>query len=136
MRYATGTAARQRLPTLVRSGVQDLRELAVDYAELAVADTRNAAVRLAWLLSAGVGAAVLAVTAWLALVAGALVWLLGTGMSWIAALCVAALVNIVAAVGLGLWIRGLLSAEPPPFAATLRQLRGERSSDGESLESR
>jgi hypothetical protein len=136
MRAATGNAVRLGLPTLLRSGLGDLRELAVDYAELAVADTRSAAVRLAWLLSAGVAAAVLAVTAWLALVAGALVWLLGTGMSWIAALGIAALVNIVGAIAIGVWIRGLVYNEPPPFAATLRQLRGEGRSDGEPLESR
>jgi uncharacterized membrane protein HdeD (DUF308 family) len=78
--------------------------------------------------------AVLAVTAWLALVAGALVWLLGTGVTWPAALGVAALVNGVGAVVLAFWMRGLVVSDPP-FTATLRQLRGgEAHTNGAHVE--
>ena len=122
--------------SLGRSALQQIRELAVDYFSLAVVHARSAAIRLAWLLSAGLIVAVLAVTAWLALVTGALVWLLGTGMTWPAALGVAALVNVVGAVVLAFWMRGLLVSDPP-FSATLRQLRAENApTHGESVEAR
>lgn len=99
------------------------RALAADYALLAVLDARRAAVALAWLLSAGLAVAVLVVTAWLALVAGAIVWALGAGASWPAALAVAALLNLVAAAAVALWMRGFFAELP--FAATLRQLKGD-----------
>jgi hypothetical protein len=104
------------------------RALAADYALLAVLDARRAAIALAWLLSVGLAVAVLAVTAWLALVTGAIVWLLGSGASWPAALGAAALLNVLAAVVLGLWVRGVL--DELPFAATLRQLKGEPPASG------
>lgn len=108
-----------------------IRALTSDYALLAVLDARRAALALAWLLSAGLAVAVLAVTAWLALVTGAVVWLLGSGASWTAALGVAALSNILGAVALGLWMRGFF--RELPFAATLRQLKGEAPTpEGES----
>jgi hypothetical protein len=121
---ATGPARASSIPGLARSALRDCRELAVDYAALAVVDARSAAVRLAWLLSAGLVVAVLTVTAWLALVAGALVWLLGAGVTWPAALGIGALVNVIGATIIALWMRGLLVSDPP-FSATLRQLRGE-----------
>lgn len=105
--------------TLLRS----VRELAVDYAMLAVLDARRAAIRLAWMLAAGLAASVLAVTAWLALVVAAAVALTDEGTSWGAVLALAAGANVAVAVGLGLWIRRRV--HELPFAATLRQLRGD-----------
>jgi hypothetical protein len=101
----------------------ETRQLASDYALLAVLDARRAAVRLAWLLSAGLIAAVLVVTAWLGGVAAAIVYMLGEGMSWIAAIGIAALINLVAAAALVWWMRRLLTELP--FTALVRQLRGE-----------
>jgi hypothetical protein len=54
--------------------------------------------------------------------------LLGSGASWPAALGAAALLNVLAAVVLGLWVRGVL--DELPFAATLRQLKGEPPASG------
>lgn len=99
------------------------RTLSSDYLQLAVLDARSAAIRFAWMLCSGVVVAILLVTAWLALVAGGIVWMLGSGASWVLALVIAAGINLVGAVVLALWMRGLFSE--PPFAATLRQLRGE-----------
>ena len=131
-----GRARGGSIVTLGRSALQQIRALAVDYFSLAVVDARSAAIRLAWLLSAGLIVAVLMVTAWLALVAGALVWLLGSGVTWPAALGAAALANVVAAVILAFWMRGLVMSDPP-FAATLRQLRLEDApTNGEALEAR
>ncbi len=101
------------------------RALSSDYLLLAVLDARAAAVKFAWMLGSGVAAGILLVTAWLALVAGGIVWMLGEGASWPLALGVAAIVNLVAAAALAFWMRGLF--DEPPFAATLRQLRGEEA---------
>lgn len=108
------------------------RALSSDYMLLAVLDARSAAIKFAWMLASGVVAAILIVTAWLALVAGGIVWLLGTGASWIMALSVAALLNLIGAGAIALWMRGLFGE--PPFAATLRQLRGDEAGapEGES----
>ena len=63
------------------------------------------------------------VTAWLALVAAGIVWMLGTGASWVTALFIAALLNIAVAGALAFMMRGMFA--DAPFAATLRQLRGD-----------
>ena len=118
-----GAPGARSLSALAAMLLQHTRTLAADYALLAVLDARHAAITLAWLLSAGLVVAVLVVTAWLALVTGGIVWLLGSGASWPAALGAAALVNVVAAVALALWMRGFFRALP--FAATLRQLKGD-----------
>jgi hypothetical protein len=85
--------------------------------------TRFANERVWGTLSAGLVVAVLVATAWIALVAGGLVWLLGTGLAWPVALGLAALANVAGAAGIGLWMRGVFTELP--FAATLRQLKGE-----------
>jgi hypothetical protein len=103
--------------------VRNARALAADYALLAVLDARSAAIRFAWLVSGGLAAAILVVTAWMALVAALLVWLLGSGASWYVALGVAALINVAGAVAIALWLRRQLTELP--FAATLRQLKGD-----------
>jgi hypothetical protein len=118
----------QRLGDLSESLLRSLRELAVDYAVLAVLDARRAAIRLGWLLAAGLVAAVLIVTAWLALIVAVVVALTDDGTSWGAVLALAAAANVAVAVGLGLWIKARVGELP--FAATLRQLRGEPADPG------
>lgn len=68
-------------------------------------------------------AAVLVVTAWLALVAGGIVLLLGQGTPWPLALAIAAVLNLVGAGALAWWMRNLVSEMP--FNALVRSLRGE-----------
>jgi hypothetical protein len=103
--------------------VRNLRDLALDYAVLAVLDARRAAIRLGGLLAVGLVAAVLVSTAWLALVVAAAVALTVAGAPLAAVLALAGLVNVGVAAGLALWIKR--RARELPFAATLRQLRGE-----------
>ena len=79
----------------------EARSLVADYAELAVLDARRAAIRLAWLLGAMLVAAVLIVTTWMALVAAGVMIMLGQGASWVSALAVAAVINLVGAAALG-----------------------------------
>jgi hypothetical protein len=100
----------------------EARSLVTDYAELAVLDARRAAIRLAWLLGAVLVAAVLIVTTWMAMVAAGVVFMLGHGASWVTALIVAAVLNVVGAGLLGWWMLALI--KELPFTALLRQLRG------------
>jgi hypothetical protein len=118
-----GTEQEPSLTALSARLLRDARTLAADYALLAVLDARRATVSLSWLLSIALMVAVLAVTAWLALLTGAMAWLLGTGMSWPMALGAAALLNVVAGVLLSVRLRRLYM--DLPFAATLRLLKGE-----------
>lgn len=97
--------------------------MVADYAELAVLDARRAAIRLAWLLGSVLIAAVLIVTTWMALVAAGVVIMLGQGASWVTALAVAAVLNLVGAGVLGWWMLTLI--KEMPFTALLRQLRGD-----------
>ena len=98
------------------------RQLIADYAELTVLDARRAAIRLAWILGCVLVAAVLVVTAWVVLVASAIVLAWGHGASWPLALAIAALLNLIAAGALGWFMLKL--AKELPFTALLRQLRG------------
>ena len=86
-------------------------------------DARRAAIRLAWLLGTVLVTAVLVVTAWMGLVAVGIVIALGQGASWVAALAIAAMLNVATAVALGFWMRGLV--KELPFNALVRALRGE-----------
>lgn len=118
--------ARTRPPglgDLIGRLLSESKALVGDYAELAVLDARRAAVRLAWMLACVLIAAVLIVTAWMGGVAALIVWMLGEGVSWALAIGVAALINVVGAGALLWWMRELLVELP--FAALLRQLRGE-----------
>jgi uncharacterized membrane protein YqjE len=119
--------AQQRRPPglgeLVGRLLGESRSLVADYAELAVLDARRAAIRLAWLLGSVLVAAVLIVTTWMALVAAVVVVMLGQGASWVTALIVAAVVNLVGAGALGWWMLALI--KELPFTALLRQLRGD-----------
>jgi len=102
----------------------EARQLVADYTLLAVLDARRGAIQLVWLLSSGLVAAVLLVTAWLALVVAVMVWLFEEALSWPAALAIGAILNIAGAGALLWWMRHLLV--DLPFSALLRQLKGEK----------
>ena len=103
--------------------IEDLRQLASDFAQLAVLDARRAGVHLAMLLSAGLLIAILVITAWMGFVAAGIVWMFGQGVSWTAAIAITAVINMTAAAALAWWARYLVSEMP--FTALLRQLRGD-----------
>jgi uncharacterized membrane protein YqjE len=111
------------LGELVGHLVSETRALVADYAELAVLDARRAALHLACLLGAVLVASVLIVTAWMGGVAALIVLMLGEGISWAAAIGIAAVLNLVGAGALAWWMRRLVTELP--FTALLRQLRGE-----------
>jgi uncharacterized membrane protein YqjE len=101
----------------------ETRQLVADYTLLAVLDARRAAIQLAWILSSGLVASVLLVTAWLALVTALMVWLFEERLSWPLALAIGALLNIAGAGALLWWMRSLVIEKP--FSALLRQLKGD-----------
>jgi hypothetical protein len=119
--------AAQRKPPglldLVGRTLSEAKALLSDYAQLAVLDARRAAIRLAWLLGSGLVVAVLVVTAWMAGIAAGIVWMWGEGVSWPAAIGIAAFINVIGAGILVGWMRHLVVELP--FTALLRQLRGE-----------
>lgn len=128
------TPTMQPAPNLLRRAamlVDDVRALACDHLELAALEARRAGNALVRMLCAAVAISILFTTAWLALVAGAIVWATAAGMSWIAALIIAASLNIVVGAGLAWWIRS--SVEEPLFAASLRQLRRDTEPATEDL---
>lgn len=105
--------------SVLRSGQQLLHS----YAVLAVLDMRRATVQLAWLIASGVLIAVLMVTAWLGLMTALVAWLAGQEISWPLILLIAAGLNILLAGVLGWRMKDLMTEMP--FAATLRQLKGD-----------
>jgi uncharacterized membrane protein YqjE len=110
-------------PTLAaraRALARDFREVARDHLELAALEAQRAGLHLTRILSAAVVISILLVSAWLALVAGGIVWATNAGVSWPAALVAAAALNMAIALVLALWIRREVGE--PIFAATLRQL--------------
>ena len=123
MEREQGARRQVGLGELVGHLVSETRALVADYAELAVLDARRAALHLAFLLGAVLIASVLIVTAWMGGVAALIVLMLGGGMSWPAAIGIAAVLNLVGAGALAWWMRRVVA--DLPFTALLRQLRGE-----------
>jgi len=117
MEYPEAASLAFRAKALLR-GVRDLLS---DHLDLAALEARRAGTGLVKMVCAGVVISILWVTAWLALVAAAIVWAASAGVPWAGALAIAALVNVVAGVALAFWIRQ--QAREPLFAATRRQLR-------------
>jgi uncharacterized membrane protein YqjE len=105
--------------------------LAHDHALLALFEVQRASLGLVKIIGAAVVISVLAVSAWMGLVAAGVMWAIGAGASWGMAIAVAAVLNLVAAAALAVWIK----KQVPEllFAATLRQLRGEPpAADGDT----
>ncbi len=99
----------------------NLKGLVQDHALLALLEVQRAGISLVKIIIAGIIISILVVSAWMALVAAAVVWAIGAGASFGLAILIAALANIAVAVGLAFWAR----SQVPDllFAATLRQLR-------------
>jgi uncharacterized membrane protein YqjE len=100
---------------------RDAWSLVQDHLLLATLEAQRAGKSLTRMIIAGIFAAVLLVTSWLALVAAAIFWWVDSGASWAQALVAMAVLNIAVGVAAMLWIR-LLAADLL-FSATLRTLR-------------
>jgi uncharacterized membrane protein YdbT with pleckstrin-like domain len=101
----------------------DVRLMGRDHALLAVLEVQRAGLSLVKIFAAGLVAALLVVTAWLALVGSAVAWAAGEGTPWWVGLVVASVGNLVFAGVLAFWIRSKLP--DLMFAATVRQLKRE-----------
>ena len=116
--YATGSPSASSKLALAW---YNLKGLVQDHALLAVLELQRAGISFVKMVAAGIIISILVVSAWMGFVAAAVVWAVGAGANWGVALVVAAIVNIVVAVGLGFWAK----RQVPDllFAATLRQLK-------------
>ena len=114
--YASGSTASKL--SLAWTNVKGLVQ---DHALLAVLELQRAGISFVKMVAAGIIISILVVSAWMGLVAAAVVWAVGEGASWGTAIVVAAIVNIAIAVGLAFWAK----KQVPDllFAATLRQLK-------------
>ena len=103
-----------------------LKGLVQDHALLAVLEVQRAGISLVKMVAAGIIISILVVSAWMGLVAAAVMWAIGEGANWALAILIAALVNIAVAVGLAFWAKKQIP--DLLFAATLRQLRKDAPS--------
>jgi len=101
--------------------LRDIRNLASDHLELIALEAQRASLGLVKILCAAIIVSILVVTAWIAVIAGAIVWATSAGISWPWALLVAALANLVVGAVIVFWIRG--QVPELMFSATLRQFR-------------
>lgn len=106
-----------RAKTLVR----DVRDLVSDHLELAALEARRAGQGFARMVVAAVVISILWVSAWLALLAGAIVWATSAGVPWAGALAIAAIINVAVGAALAVWMRKQVGELL--FSATLRQIR-------------
>jgi uncharacterized membrane protein YqjE len=99
----------------------NLKGLVANHALLAVLELQRAGISLVKMVAAGIIISILIVSAWMGLVAAAVVWAVGAGANWGVALLIAAIANIAVAVGIAFWAKSQIP--DLLFAATLRQLR-------------
>lgn len=114
------------LGAALRSLVQEAGSLAYEHLLLAALEAQRAGRNLIRMVIAGIFTAVLAITAWLALVAAIASWWVDHGASWPQAFIAMAVLNLVIAGAVVFWIRQLAAAMM--FSATLRALK--KSSPG------
>jgi uncharacterized membrane protein YqjE len=98
-----------------------LKGLVQDHALLAVLEVQRAGISLVKMIAAAIVVSILAVSAWMGIVAAAVVWAIGAGANWGLAILIAALVNVAVAVGVALWAKRQIP--DLLFSATVRQLR-------------
>jgi uncharacterized membrane protein YqjE len=127
----TTVGAKPSLTSRAVALLRDVGELASDHLELATLEAQRAAIVLTKILCGAVVISILIVSAWLALMAGGIVWATAEGISWSGALAVAAGLNLLVAAAIAYWIRR--STGELLFSATLRQLRLTTQSNREEL---
>lgn len=113
------------LSAALRSVYQESRILLHDHLRLAMLEARHAVRNLTIMVALGVVAALLGVTAWLALVAAVIALAVELGASWPVALLAASVISAAVALGAALWIRYLSTRLM--FALTLDWLRPSAS---------
>jgi len=101
----------------------ELRGLLHDQFQLIALEARQACSRFAFMLALAIMVVALVATAWLGLVATAVVWMIGLGVSPVGALLAAVGANLAGAIACTLLLRR--HARVVPFAATLRSIKDQ-----------
>ena len=101
--------------------LREVWALGHDHLLLLALEAQRAARNFTRIILAGVVAAVLLVTAWLALIASAMFWIVAADAPWAQAFLAVGLLHAAISVALIAWIRRL--GADAMFSATLRQLR-------------
>lgn len=105
------------------AAINDLKRLGLDHLELATAEAQRAARAFIAIVCAAIVVAVLAFTAWNALVAALVLLAVDNDISWTVALIGAAVVHVAAAGAVVFWIKSRVPEVV--FSATIRQLRAD-----------
>jgi uncharacterized membrane protein YqjE len=125
MNSTSASSANRAAPSSASSKLSlawtNVKALVQDHALLAVLELQRAGISLVKMVAAAIIISILIVSAWMGLVTAAVVWAVGAGANWGLAILIAAIVNIVIAVGLAFWAKSQIP--DLLFAATLRQLR-------------
>jgi len=116
-------SARQGTVHHVLAAIHDLKRLGLDHLELATAEAQRAARAFVGIVCAAIVVAVLAFTAWNAIVAAIVLAVVAYDVSWTVALIVAAVLHLAAAGAVVFWMRSRVPEMV--FAATVRQLRAD-----------
>ena len=103
--------------------LNDLKRLGLDHLELATAEAQRAARAFVAIVCAAIVVAVLAFTAWNAIVAAIVLVMVDRDISWTVSLIVAAVLHLAAAGAVVFWMR--TRVPEMVFAATVRQLRAD-----------
>ena len=117
------TAPRPGTVHHVLAAITDLKRLGLDHLELATAEAQRAARAFVAIVCAAIVVAVLAFTAWNAIVAAIVLAVVERDISWTVALIGAAVLHLAAAGGVVFWMRSRVPEMV--FAATVRQLRAD-----------
>jgi len=106
------------------AAIASARGLLSSVLDLFTLEARRAGLTLVLMLACGAIGAILVVAAWLGMMAALTLWAVGAGITWQAAVAVAALVNLAVAAAL-FWLCARVSRDLL-FPATRRQLRPNR----------
>jgi len=107
----------------VLASITDLKRLGLDHLELATAEAQRAARAFVAIVCSAIVVAVLAFTAWNAIVAAIVLAVVERDVSWTVALIGAAVLHLAAAGGVVFWMRSRVPEMV--FSATVRQLRAD-----------
>jgi uncharacterized membrane protein YqjE len=107
----------------ILGAINDLKRLGLDHLELATAEAQRAARAFVAIVCAAIVVAVLAFTAWNAIVAALVLLAVDNGIGWTVALVGAAALHVAAAAGVGFWMKSRVPEVV--FSATVRQLRAD-----------
>ena len=130
---ATPAGAAARVPSgwadRIRRLTLDVRQVAHDHVELIVLEAQRASQVLVRTIAAAVAVSVLAATAWLGIVAAAVVWLT-EAVSWPVALLIGAAACLAVAGGIVWWV--VKHLPEMMFSSTLRQLKATAQGEEEA----